>query len=95
MNPCHTFLANKCNFTDSSCWYNHNIGKKQDVPEVNSGKNSDVSKPASQPPFFWDPPANLAPPPTQPTQATWLKMVSMMDNLNMMMKAMKESSQFL
>ena len=78
-----------------TCWYNHNIGKKQNVPEVHSDKNSDVSEPASQPTVFWDPPANLAPPSSHPTQATWLKMVSIMDNLNMMMKAMKESSQFL
>ena len=43
---------------------------------------------------FRDPPSNLAPPSPQPTQATWLKMVEMVDQLNNMMKEMRETGQF-
>ena len=56
---------------------------------------SQVNEPAAQPLGFRDPPANLAPPSQQPTQAGWLKMVAMLDNLNQMMKEMRETSRFL
>ena len=95
MNQCLKYLANTCKFTDTGCWYNHSIVKKKKDPEDNSENNLNVSKTSSQPPVFWNPPTNLEPPSAKPTQATWLKMILMMDNLNKMMKEMRESSQFL
>ena len=95
MNPCLKYVADTDKFTDTNCWYNHGISKKQKAPEDNIDKNLNASKASSQPLVFWDLPVNLETPSSQPTQATWLKMISMMDNLNKMRREMKESSQFL
>ena len=59
-----------------------------DLPQPNK-------QPTARSSVFRDPPANLAPPSQQPTQATWLKMVGMMDNLNQMMKEMRQTRQYL
>ena len=89
MNNCSNFLENKCRFTNNSCWYEHPHNDNPRIPpKVNPTHNPDIvnEQTASKPSVFQDPPANLAPPSPQPTQAAWLKMVSMMNNLNQLTK---------
>ena len=101
MNKCLKFLNNECIFNSSSCWYNHHDNSNQnhnvnpsEMSYPETGEN--ISNQAgTQPPVFWDPPANLAPPAILPTQATWVKMMSKMNDLNKMMQEMKESNTFL
>ena len=102
VNECIKFNENKCKFTDESCWYTHNEqqnimnkdNKQQDTHKQGFWDPPSSSDPPTvQPSVFQVPPANLAPPSPQPTQATWLKMVAMMNNLNMMMKEMKDANQ--
>ena len=102
MSSCRKFTENSCPFTDEACWFNHN----EPTPETNKN-NQTTSKqqgfwepppaadqPDAQPSVFRDPPVNLAPPSPQPTQAAWLKMVSMMNNMKAMMKNLQKTNQF-
>ena len=58
-------------------------------------KQHEDNKVEPEPSVFCDPPVNLTPPSANPTQATWVKMMSIMNELNKMMKTVKESNSFL
>ena len=83
-----------------SCWYKHDvcdvIPKKPFQEDYIN--NRDDKQPAQNAPAqssgFWETPANLAPPSNLPRQATWIRMVTMMTELNQMMKNMKNQSPF-
>ena len=97
MNKCLKFSDNNCKFTDESCWYNHSEVPAPTRVDSQQGFWDPIpptDQPSVQPSGFRDPPVNLAPPSAQPTQAAWLKMISMMENLNQMMEKMKETNQF-
>ena len=93
MRTCTKFQENNCMFTSESCWYDHGNTSKQKTETTSSRKTNSNS--SSQPPVFQDPPVNLAPPEQNPSMATWLKMMTMMTELNAMMTMMKESGKFL
>ena len=95
MNTCNKFINGECKFTESSCWYNHEGEYNAEEGHMNtkSQKNMEKSNKISQPSGFWDPPANLAPPSILPSQAAWIKMTTMMKELNQMMMNMKQHSQ--
>ena len=92
MNSCEKFLRNECPFTNEACWFNHTNPidptnediKKNDI----FSKDENLSNKEYQPPVFWERPVNLAPPARMPSQASWIKMVSMMKELNQMMMNM-------
>ena len=90
MRTCDRFLRNECKY--KFCWFPHD--KK--VPSINTESKEDKkeSNEAFQPPVFWERTENLAPPATIPNQATWLKMVSMMAELNKMMTEIKNQNKF-
>ena len=92
---CIKFSENKCSFTAESCWYNHDSDKSEEQSSSQQEGFWDPPPAPNHPSVFRDVPVNLAPPSPQPTQATWLKMVTMMENLNQMMKNIKETNQFL
>ena len=98
MNTCSKFIRNECMFTREACWYDHtdqnkfeNVSPNMEHPEANKRPQSEE---ASQPPVFWERPANLIPPSINPSQATWVKMMSMMTDLNQMMTQIKNQNQF-
>ena len=94
-------MRNECHFNSSSCWYIH--GKKnynetnsrESMHEETANKGHENNRAEPEPSVFCDPPANLAPPSANPVQATWVKMMAMMNELNKMMKTVKESNSFL
>ena len=94
MDKCLKFMRNNCPFNDASCWYKHETTfDPENLVEMKSPdklKNVGGNK-SSDTPVFCEAPANLAPPSNQPSQATWLKMTSMLTDLNQMMKKMKET----
>ena len=45
--------------------------------------------------FFYEAPENLAPPPAQPSQATWVRMMTMLTEFNQMMEKMKQKNAFM
>ena len=102
VNDCLKYYANVCRFTSDVCWFNHKTTTKNNTPKVQdttkvvanqtSKKTEQNDKQQS---VFRDSPENLAPPSQQPTQATWLRMIQMMDSLNKMMKEIREASPFL
>ena len=87
MNTCEKFLKNECKRTQETCWYNH----ENKEPTINESSEDDKKKSQEtfQPPVFWERPANLAPPANLPDHATWLKMITMMTELNKMMSELK------
>ena len=87
MNTCEKFLKDECKRTQETCWYNHD--KKEPAVNKSSEEDKKKSQETFQPPVFWERPANLAPPATLPNHATWLKMITMMSELNKMMTEMK------
>ena len=104
INKCIKFTENNCKFTDESCWYTyneqHNMMNKENEQQETHDEGfwdppSSREEPTEQPSVFRVPPPNPAPPLSQPTQANWLKMVSMMNDLNKMMREIKEANQSL
>ena len=101
MNTCFRFINNECKFNESSCWYNHNT-KNANKTTTEEHKNvyfndktyQPNDKDSTQPPVFQNPPANMAPPSMYPNQATWVKMMSMMKDLNQMMTNIKKQNLF-
>ena len=87
MKSCEKLLRNECKRTQDTCWYNHD--DKETAVNKQSEEDKKISLETYQPPVFWERPANLAPPATLPDQATWLKMITMMTELNKMMSEMK------
>ena len=94
MNSCEKFLRNECPFTNEACWFNH-INPidptSEDIKENEISKDENLYNKEYQPPVFWERPANLAPPDRMPSQASWTKMVSMMNELNRMMMNMSNN----
>ena len=90
MNDCSKFNKNECKFNDSSCWYIHN---NKNITESKSHVKEDKTAKSNEPSGFWDPPANLAPPSSILSQAAWIKMTTMMKELNQMMTNMRHHSQ--
>ena len=91
VNQCLKYSENKCKYTNDGCWYNHTR------PSTQKDQQSVGWKPTTpvQPSVFQVPPANLAPPSPQPTQAMWLRMISMINDLNVMMKQLQANNQSL
>ena len=84
---CKEFLANRCDFSASDCYYTHNKHPHPINPVTKFQK-----KPHSEPQVqgFWEIPSNLAPPSKGPkvlegpTQAEWISMKNMLTKLNQM-----------
>ena len=93
---CLKFSKNECKFASDKCWYNHKDIKttKESPNEVLSPMETSDDEQVVKLPVFQQASANLAPPWNQttpaPTQATWIKMMSMMTDLNRMMQSMKK-----
>ena len=95
MNLCSKYVRNECLLTKEACWYSHGDTNKSERSNETHPEEKDInpSNGTSQPPVFWERPANLVPP-IIPNQATWVKMMSMMTELNQMMNKMKNLNQF-
>jgi hypothetical protein len=95
MNACTKFLKNECRFTESKCWYNHEAKNKieKEKNDTKSPKKMEKANKINEPLGFWEPPANLAPPSLLPSQAAWIKMTTMMRELNQMMVNLKHHNQ--
>ena len=99
---CLRFLKNMCYYTSEKCWYEHRGEVKEHNPEnlveMNEAAQTE-EEPAPKLPVFRLPPGNLAPPATpttttpKMTQATWIKMTSMMSELRQMMENLKQFQQ--
>ena len=90
VNDCLKHLTNSCPYGIQKCWFIHKEQILHDKPsnlQVGVVTNPQLS-------VFRDSPANLAPPAAPLTQATWVKMVQMLNDLNRMMQEMKETGRF-
>ena len=97
MSECRRHIENNCRFTASSCWYNHGGNNKTPTADMKSpGKPNESQQSSSAQSGFWETPANLAPPSTPTiTQAAWIKMMKMMNEMKNLMSMIKESNKFL
>ena len=98
MRACKNFMQNRCRFSGERCWFNHN----NSIDQHQTKQHEKISSPQpskksliSEPSVFQNIPVNLAPPSTAPTEATWRKMITMMEYLNQMMQTMKKTNPFL
>ena len=99
---CLKYLSKRCRFNNDSCWFNH-PNESSEKTDVTKNTWEPCQSPSYSPPsrayqsstqssVFWEAPTNLAPPSLQPSQATWLQMLDMMENLKHMMEQMKQTS---
>ena len=101
MRACENFIQNRCRFSSERCWFNHN-NSKTIIDKHQTKQHEKISCPQpskksliSEPSVFQNVPVNLAPPSTAPTEATWRKMITMMEHLNQMMQIIKKTNPFL
>ena len=101
MRACENFKQNRCRFSSERCWFNHN-NSKTIIDKHQTKQHEKISYPQpskksliSEPSVFQNVPVNLAPPSTAPTEATWRKMITMMEHLNQMMQIIKKTNPFL
>ena len=84
---CREFLANRCDYSASNCYYTHD---KHPHPINPVRKSQDKTQSEPQIQGFWEGPSNLAPPSQGknvlegPTQAEWISMKNMLSQLNQM-----------
>ena len=97
---CLKFLKNLCYFSSEKCWYEHKGAKvinPENLIEMKEPAATEAEEPTAKPPVFRLPPGNLAPPAQETTpvmtQATWIKMMSMMSELKQMMEKAKQFQQ--
>ena len=101
MRACENFIQNRCRFSSERCWFNHNNSKTIiDKHQTKQHEKTSCPQPSkksliSEPSVFQNVPVNLAPPSTAPTEATWRKMITMMEHLNQMMQIIKKTNPFL
>ena len=104
VSDCLKQYTNECKFTSEKCWFIHktktNISNPNTQEHVLGNPITDAlptnsKQKETQSSVFQATPANLAPPSPQLTQATWLRMVQMVDSLNKMMVEIREASPFL
>ena len=101
MRACENFMQNRCRFSSERCWFNHN-DSSANIDKNQTEQHEKISCPQpskksliSEPSVFQNIPVNLAPPSTAPTEATWRKMITMMEYLNHMMQTIKKTNPFL
>jgi hypothetical protein len=88
-------MKNLCNFTCDKCWYEHKVenNNSENLIEMDDPVQSGNEQTAKLP-VFQNPPGNLAPPSSVPTpmitQATWIKMKSIVADLKQMMENVKQ-----
>ena len=101
MRACENFMQNRCRFSSERCWFNHNDSRTSiDKHQTEQHKKISCPQPSkkslkSEQSVFRNIPVNLAPPSTAPTEATWQKMITMMEYLNHMMQTIKKTNPFL
>ena len=101
MRACENFMQNRCRFSSERCWFNHNESRTSiDKHQTEQHKKISCPQPSkksliSEQSVFRNIPVNLAPPSTAPTEATWQKMITMMEYLNHMMQTIKKTNPFL
>ena len=90
-NKCQKFLKNICKFTNEKCWYSHET-KHDDKKEPDETTIKEPTIHSENMSDFCVAPDNLAPPSnkTQLSQATWIKMTSMMTELKQMMERLEQ-----
>ena len=90
-NKCQKFLKDICNFTSEKCWYSHETKSDDDKEPGETITKEQTILPENMS-VFRVAPDNLAPPSnqTQLSQATWIKLTSMMTDLKQMMEKLEQ-----